>query len=105
MKAPFTIVPWATSDQRPDLVFGDSVGVIDTRRPVAQFAHAADAAFVCGLIDRLGEVVEQIDALKKAFGAPGDYGYGTPSGDALYQLYMSGASLRQALAQPAEERS
>lgn len=105
MEAPFTTLPWACSDLRPELVFGDSLGVIDSRRPVAQFANAADATFVLGLIDRLDEVVEQIDALKKAFGAPGDYGYGTASGDALYQLYLSGASLRQALAKPAEERS
>ena len=36
---------------------------------------------------------DAITRIHKAFGAPGDYGYGTPKGDALQALY---ASLNQA---------
>ncbi|WP_127088361.1 hypothetical protein [Aquabacter cavernae] len=35
--------PWAQSDSRPDLVFADSVGMIDQTRPVAKFLNPADA--------------------------------------------------------------
>jgi hypothetical protein len=37
----------------------------------------------------LKAVSAAIDAVHKAFGAPGDYGYGTPKGDALMALYRS----------------
>ncbi|HWJ71905.1 MAG TPA: hypothetical protein VNX29_01950 [Kaistia sp.] len=43
-------------------------------------------------------VAAAIDALHAAFGAPGDYGYGTPKGDALFALYR----LRAELETPAE---
>jgi hypothetical protein len=35
----------------------------------------------------LAKINEAIDAVHKALGAPGDYGYGTPKGDALFALY------------------
>lgn len=34
-------------------------------------------------------LVDQLKDLKKAFGAPGNYGYSTPEGKALYALYSS----------------
>ncbi|HMQ38984.1 MAG TPA: hypothetical protein PKA33_01520 [Amaricoccus sp.] len=34
-------------------------------------------------------ILTAIDAVHKAFGAPGDYGYGTPEGDALLALYKA----------------
>jgi hypothetical protein len=37
-----------------------------------------------------------IDAIHKAFGAPGDYGYGTQKGDALMDLYRSRGELSKA---------
>ncbi|WP_210302451.1 hypothetical protein [Rhodoblastus sphagnicola] len=33
------------------------------------------------------EVVQIIDEVRKAFGAPGDWGYGTSKGDSLLRLY------------------
>lgn len=33
------------------------------------------------------DIQDAIDAVHKAFGAPGDWGYGTPKGDALFALY------------------
>ena len=38
-------------------------------------------------IEFLQKISAAIDACHKAFGAPGDYGYGTPKGDALFALY------------------
>lgn len=37
-------------------------------------------------MERLLEATEQVH---KAFGAPGDWGYGTPKGDALMALYQA----------------
>lgn len=42
-------------------------------------------------------VDEQISATRSAFGAPGDYGYETEKGKALYGLYKSQALLRAAM--------
>ena len=39
------------------------------------------------------EVDAAIDYIKKAFGAPGEFGYGTREGDALYRLYQARAAL------------
>ncbi|NTG07203.1 hypothetical protein [Rhizobium rhizogenes] len=44
----------------------------------------------------LTAVSAAIDAVHKAFGAPGDYGYGTPKGDALIALYRSEINLDRA---------
>ncbi len=38
-------------------------------------------------LEALRRVSRLIDEVHKAFGAPGDYGYGTPQGEALYRLY------------------
>ena len=40
-------------------------------------------------VKALADLGEKLKALKKAFGAPGDYGYNTPEGAALYALYRS----------------
>jgi len=40
---------------------------------------------------------ERIIQVHKAFGAPGDWGYDDPKGEALYNLYMAQASLYEAL--------
>jgi len=40
---------------------------------------------------------EEITAIYDAFGAPGDYGYGTREGKALYALYKFQPVLRAAL--------
>lgn len=37
----------------------------------------------------LADLGEKLKALKAAFGAPGDYGYSSPEGKALYALYAS----------------
>lgn len=37
-------------------------------------------------MERLLEAIEQVH---QAFGAPGDWGYGTPKGDALMALYRA----------------
>lgn len=42
-------------------------------------------------------VRDAIDAAHRAFGAPGDYGYGTPQGDALFELYKQRAAVADAL--------
>lgn len=34
-------------------------------------------------------VLEAIEQVRRAFGAPGDHGYGTREGQALYKLYMA----------------
>lgn len=41
--------------------------------------------------------LEQIHAIHKAFGAPGDYGYETKEGKALYGLYRAGNELQSAI--------
>lgn len=43
------------------------------------------------------ETLEQIHAVHKAFGAPGDYGYETRQGKALYGLYRAGNALQARL--------
>lgn len=45
----------------------------------------------------LVSVRDVIDAVHRAFGAPGDYGYGTPQGDALFRLYKQRAALQVAI--------
>lgn len=40
-----------------------------------------------------------ITALKQAFGAPGDYGYDTPKGDALFGALRAQVGLHNALHQ------
>lgn len=105
MEAPHTKLPWASSDSRSELVFRDSLGMIDLAQPVAMFQHAQDARFVLDALDLLNTLADQISDIKKAFGAPGDYGYGTPSGDALFALYQSEMTIRNAMANIAEVRS
>lgn len=45
------------------------------------------------LIEAAKAVSEKINQIHKAFGAPGDYGYGTKEGDALFELYHAQAAL------------
>lgn len=42
-------------------------------------------------------VRDAIDAAHRAFGAPGDHGYGTPEGNALFELYKQRAAVADAL--------
>lgn len=46
---------------------------------------------------QLVAVRDAIDAIRRAFGAPGDYGYGTPQGEALFELYKQRAAVADAL--------
>ena len=49
---------------------------------------------------KAAEAVDQhINAIHAAFGAPGDYGYESPQGAALYELYKSQVELRAAIRQ------
>ncbi|ODT55707.1 MAG: hypothetical protein ABS59_02900 [Methylobacterium sp. SCN 67-24] len=45
----------------------------------------------------LVSVREAIDAVHRALGAPGDHGYSTPAGAALFELYKQRAALAAAL--------
>ena len=49
-------------------------------------------------------VRDAIAAVHRAFGAPGDYGYGTPKGDALFELYKQRAAIADAI-EAGEQRS
>ena len=46
----------------------------------------------------VNEMDVQITAIHRAFGAPGDYGYSTRQGIALYELYKFQAELRAFIA-------
>lgn len=45
----------------------------------------------------LQEIVDAIDAVHRSVGAPGDYGYETPTGKALFALYRAEGKARLAL--------
>lgn len=45
------------------------------------------------LLESCKKALAAIHSVYKAFGAPGDYGYGTPKGDALNSLYGSSGGL------------
>lgn len=45
------------------------------------------------LLDALDRLDIAIDGVRKAFGAPGDHGYGTAEGASLFQLYQARALL------------
>ncbi len=98
MRIPSTPLPWASSDTHPEFVFHDDWGVIDVNKPVAHFVSADDAIFVIEAILLLERVRAELKELHAAFGAPGDYGYGTAKGEALFALYKSGNEIEQALA-------
>ncbi|GLK85716.1 hypothetical protein [Ancylobacter defluvii] len=105
MNSPATALPWAQSDSRPDLLFHDSVGMIDVKQPIGRFKNPQDAEFVIGALDCLTELSEQITALRSAFGAPGDWGYDSPQGQALFAIYKSGAVLTHVMAPPKPAKS
>lgn len=46
--------------------------------------------------DLLAKIETAIKDVHKAFGAPGDYGYDTPQGDALFALYKLRLELAKA---------
>lgn len=48
------------------------------------------------LVETLQRAAAAIDQVHAAFGAPGDYGYGTRQGDALFALYKAGYEVRAA---------
>ena len=41
------------------------------------------------------DMLDAVDQVKAAFGAPGDFGYETREGKALYALYRAALPLRQ----------
>lgn len=49
------------------------------------------------VIEAAKAALEQIHTIHRAFGAPGDYGYGTKEGKALYGLYQAGNGLQAAI--------
>lgn len=49
------------------------------------------------LRDAATRIADEIDNMRKVFGAPGDHGYNTAEGQALYGLYMAWAKLKQVL--------
>ena len=51
------------------------------------------------LLDAATAVNEQISAMHRAFGSPGDYGYESREGKALFGLYRAQVDLRSAIAE------
>jgi hypothetical protein len=49
------------------------------------------------LLEAAKRADEQISAIHKAFGAPGDYGYDSREGRALFDLYRFQSELRAAI--------
>lgn len=49
------------------------------------------------LLELARETDAAITQVKKAFGAPGDWGYGCPAGDSLFKLYEHQAEIRAAI--------
>lgn len=47
----------------------------------------------------LHELLNAVEKVWRAFGAPGDHGYGTREGDALFALYSARSNLMIALAE------
>lgn len=45
-------------------------------------------------------LLKAVDAALKAFGAPGDWGYGTPIGDALFDLHRARCAAEGAVPEP-----
>jgi hypothetical protein len=63
----------------------------DLRNAIVEHAHAANPDLdhtTSALIGVLGSVIEGIP-VERAMGSPGDWGYGTPIGDALLVLIQS----------------
>ena len=98
MRKPSTPLPWATSDSDPEFVFHDNFGMIDVDQTVAHCGSVDDAEFIVDATRMLAQVLEEIKDLHDAFGAPGDYGYSTAKGEALFALYKSGNEIEQTLA-------
>lgn len=55
------------------------------------------------LLDALREADYAIAGIKEAFGAPGDYGYETREGKALYSAYKTWIRIRKALDEHQDE--
>mgnify|MGYP000888566680 CR=1 FL=1 len=53
---------------------------------------------------RLTDLLNAAQMVRDAFGAPGDYGYETAQGRALYELYKSMAYARSTLGLPGESK-
>jgi hypothetical protein len=43
----------------------------------------------------MSRILDAIDGIKRAFGAPGDFGYDTPQGQALFDLYSAGIEVQR----------
>lgn len=98
MRKPSTPLPWATSDSDPEFLFHDRLGLIDPDQPVAHCVSVDDAEFIVDATRMLAQIRDELKELHAAFGAPGDYGYSTAKGEALFALYKSGNEIEQALA-------
>jgi hypothetical protein len=51
------------------------------------------------ILQLLQRVDANISAIHAAFGAPGDFGYGTKEGDALLDLYRTQLNVQQMIAE------
>lgn len=49
--------------------------------------------------------LEAINAVHRAFGAPGNFGYGTKEGDALFALYRARSELLATVSQSEEAKA
>lgn len=72
---------------------GRSPGAMEKIKADANLLAASKDLYAC-----LAACDAAIRDIKKAFGAPGDYGYGTPQGDSLFHAYKIAIDARRALA-------
>lgn len=79
--------PWHIEGDEVIAADGTVVMTIDGADP----DHRAFWQRIVTAINTEPRVIEAIAAIKRAFGAPGDYGYGTAKGDALFALYRAAA--------------
>lgn len=69
-----------------------ALAIADHIAPLREAAETGDEYRTVFLLDRLESFVRtetDKNRLHRVFGAPGDWGYGTPIGDALLAIYKS----------------
>ena len=83
---PWKFVPWHI-EEGPSAVRAPAGHIVCTT------ASDADAKLIVRSVDAMPALVEAleeadglINRIHRAFGAPGDWGYGDPKGDALFKL-------------------
>lgn len=52
----------------------------------------------------IANLLAAVDQVHRAFGPPGDFGYATPEGEALYALYRAASNFRAARYVPPSRR-